>query len=141
MSYSIPSSEDTLRVNKKQLITSIGQCCSMIESEEVSLSCDAHSTVTPPSHPPVALVTAKGAKWQHTRLLVPSLAAPVRHFAISPVTHFTCHAERSFPDQLNWALQSRVRLPSSSAYSPAWMSVRLLVSLHRLISLLLSFCC
>lgn len=37
MSYSIPSSEDTLRVNSKQLITTIGQCCSMIDSEELTV--------------------------------------------------------------------------------------------------------
>lgn len=36
VSYSIPSNEETLRVNPNQLLTSVGQCCNIMETEDVS---------------------------------------------------------------------------------------------------------
>ncbi len=35
VSYSIPSNEETLRVNRNQLLTSVGQCCNIMETEDV----------------------------------------------------------------------------------------------------------
>jgi hypothetical protein len=35
VSYSIPSNEETLRVNPNQLLTSVGQCCNIMETEDV----------------------------------------------------------------------------------------------------------
>lgn len=61
VSYSIPSSEDTLRVNKKQLITSIGQCCSMIESEEVWRSVSSIAICLPFAGLSLPSVPAAGA--------------------------------------------------------------------------------
>lgn len=36
VSYSIPSSEDSLRTNPYQTITSFGECCNIMETEDVS---------------------------------------------------------------------------------------------------------
>ncbi|XP_055927440.1 thyrostimulin alpha-2 subunit-like [Argiope bruennichi] len=37
VSYSVPSSEDSLRINPKQAITSYGQCCNIMETEDVKV--------------------------------------------------------------------------------------------------------
>jgi len=37
VSYSIPSNEETLRVNPNQLLTSVGQCCNIMETEDVKV--------------------------------------------------------------------------------------------------------
>ncbi|CAG2179338.1 unnamed protein product, partial [Oppiella nova] len=34
VSFSIPSNEATLRVNPNQLLTSVGQCCNIMETED-----------------------------------------------------------------------------------------------------------
>ncbi|XP_023226352.1 thyrostimulin alpha-2 subunit-like [Centruroides sculpturatus] len=36
VSFSIPSSEETLRINPHQAITSMGYCCNIMETEDVS---------------------------------------------------------------------------------------------------------
>uniref|UniRef100_A0A4Q8K0S6 U11-Sparatoxin-Hju1a_1 n=1 Tax=Heteropoda jugulans TaxID=1358901 RepID=A0A4Q8K0S6_9ARAC len=37
VSYSVPSSEDSLRINPKQSVTSFGQCCNIMETEDVKV--------------------------------------------------------------------------------------------------------
>ncbi|XP_022238386.1 thyrostimulin alpha-2 subunit-like [Limulus polyphemus] len=37
VSYSIPSTEETLRINSNQAVTSIGQCCNIMETEDVKV--------------------------------------------------------------------------------------------------------
>ncbi|KFM69776.1 hypothetical protein X975_16090, partial [Stegodyphus mimosarum] len=37
VSYSVPSTEDSLRINPKQTITSYGQCCNIMETEDVKV--------------------------------------------------------------------------------------------------------
>jgi len=36
LSYSVPSGSETLNINPKQVITSVGQCCNIMETEDVS---------------------------------------------------------------------------------------------------------
>jgi len=37
VSYAVPSSDDTMSVNPKQAITAVGQCCNIMETEDVSI--------------------------------------------------------------------------------------------------------
>ncbi|KAG8181946.1 hypothetical protein JTE90_000057 [Oedothorax gibbosus] len=37
VSYSVPSSEDSLRINPKQVVTSYGQCCNIMETEDIKV--------------------------------------------------------------------------------------------------------
>lgn len=38
-SWAIPSALNTLKVNPNQVITSVGQCCNMMDTEDVSVPC------------------------------------------------------------------------------------------------------
>ena len=49
VSYSIPSDGAALTVNSNQLITSVGQCCNILESENVSIDLSAALTDPVPS--------------------------------------------------------------------------------------------
>ncbi|GAB6024971.1 Guanine nucleotide-binding protein alpha-2 subunit [Chamberlinius hualienensis] len=37
-SYSVPSTQEILRINSQHIVTSYGQCCNMIETEDVKVS-------------------------------------------------------------------------------------------------------
>lgn len=58
VSYSVPSGEETTAYNPKQIITSVGQCCNILEYEEDVSSFNLHLSSARFSLPPLVHFTS-----------------------------------------------------------------------------------